>query len=96
MGRVLARPPRHGEVELSGQDVVPALTGMSTVTQWFARPEAQAWLRGQLVESEFARMLDDPALGEMFRAIPLVRLTRRPGFPVSEDEAAEAAGRFSG
>ncbi|MFC5379429.1 beta-glucosidase family protein [Aquipuribacter nitratireducens] len=82
-------------VELEGQTVVPPLSGMSATSQWLEHPQAGDWLRGALGGTEFGRMIDHPVNGEMFRAIPLTRLTRMPGFPVSESDADEAAARFS-
>jgi beta-glucosidase len=41
-------------------------------------------------------MLFDPQHGAMMRAIPLVRLSRFPGSPVSEDDVRQAVARFGG
>ena len=82
-------------VELAGQAIVPPLQAESTAAVWLEHPEAGPWLQGQLGEGEFATLLADPQHGEMMRAIPLQRLSRFPGFPVSEGEVDEAVQRFA-
>ena len=82
-------------VELSGQDVHPPLTVESTVDAWLADPVAGPWLRESLGQGEFATLLFDPESGRMMRAIPLQRLSRFPGFPLSEQQVEEAVGRFA-
>jgi beta-glucosidase len=82
-------------VELTGQDVVPPLTVESTAEAWLADPVAGPWLHESLGEGEFASLLFDPQSGRMMRAIPLQRLSRFPGFPVSEQQIEEAVGRFA-
>ena len=82
-------------VELGGQDVVVPLIAESTAAAWLAHPEAGPWLREALGDGEFAALLFDPGHGEMMRAIPVQRLSRFPGFPVSEVEVDEAVTRFA-
>jgi beta-glucosidase len=82
-------------VELTGQAVLPPLTVESTADAWLADPVAGPWLRESLGEVEFAAMLFDPQSGRMMRAIPLQRLSRFPGFPLSEQQVDEAVGRFA-
>ncbi len=84
-----------GTVELTGQDVRTPLTAEATVDAWLAHPAAGPWLREQLGEGLFTVMLDDPANGQMMRAIPLVRLSRFPGSPVTEPDVEAAARRFA-
>jgi beta-glucosidase len=89
-----SRDVRAGvRVELPGDDLTPALTGGSSVGTWLAHPVVGVRLRERLGADGFADLLDDPTHGEMMRAIPLVRMSRFPGFPVAEDEIeALAAG----
>lgn len=82
-------------IELTGDDLVPALTIESTVEAYLAHPEADAWIRTTIAGTTFEGMFFDPQHGEMIRAIPLVRLSRFPGSPVSETEVEEAVARFS-
>jgi beta-glucosidase len=82
-------------VELTGEKVFPPLTVESTVDAWLADPVAGPWLRESLGGGEFANLLFDPQSGRMMRAIPLQRLSRFPGFPVSEQQVEEAVRRFA-
>ncbi len=82
-------------VELTGQEVFPPLTAESTVDAWLADPVAGPWLRESLGDSEFSALLFDAQSGRMMRAIPLQRLARFPGFPVSEQQVEEAVSRFA-
>lgn len=79
-------------VELPGVDVTEPVGPGSTVAAWLADPQAGPWLRERLAGSGFATLLEDSQHGEMMRAIPLVRLSRFPGFPVAEDDLAGAPG----
>jgi beta-glucosidase len=83
------------EVRLDGDDVTPPLAAHSTADQWFAHSEGGSWLREALGESDFAQLMADPRNGEMLRAVPLVRLTRMPGFPVTEEQVSQAVRRFT-
>ena len=47
-----------------------------------------------LGDSDFARLMADARNGEMLRAVPLVRLTRMPGLPVSEEQVSRAVSRL--
>ncbi|QXG76269.1 glycoside hydrolase family 3 C-terminal domain-containing protein [Modestobacter sp. L9-4] len=82
------------DVELPGDDLTPPLAADSTAEAWLAHPDAGPWLRGQLADAEFGRLLADPRNGQMLRAVPLVRLSRMPGFPLREQEVSPAVGRF--
>lgn len=84
---------RSGTVTLRGQDIAEPLTPESSVDVWLRHPEAGPWLRGQLT-GEFEGMLFDPHNGQMMRAIPLQRLSRFPGFPVTEPDVEAAVARF--
>ncbi|MEU8230635.1 glycoside hydrolase family 3 C-terminal domain-containing protein [Actinoplanes sp. NPDC048967] len=84
-----------GTVTLAGQGYAVPLTAESTVDVWLAHPAAGSWLREQLGTGLFTDMLSDPANGQMMRAIPLVRLSRFPGFPVTEPDVEAAVQRFS-
>lgn len=86
----------EASIELTGDDLVPALTIESTVDAYLAHHDAGTWLRTTIAGSTFEGMFFDPQHGEMMRAIPLVRLSRFPGSPVSETEVEEAVARFSG
>ncbi|MGW4945856.1 glycoside hydrolase family 3 C-terminal domain-containing protein [Actinoplanes sp. NPDC004185] len=84
-----------GTVTLAGQGYAVPLTPESTVDVWLAHPAAGSWLREQLGTGLFTDMLSDPTNGQMMRAIPLVRLSRFPGFPVTEPDVEAAVQRFS-
>ncbi len=83
-----------GTVTLSGQDYQEPLTPESSVDAWLEHPAAGPWLRERLGEGMFTAMLSDPTNGQMMRAIPLVRLSRFPGFPVTEPDVDTAVQRF--
>jgi beta-glucosidase len=84
-----------GTVTLAGQGYAVPLSAESTVDVWLAHPAAGSWLREQLGTGLFTDMLSDPTNGQMMRAIPLVRLSRFPGFPVTEPDVEAAVQRFS-
>ncbi|WP_432494400.1 glycoside hydrolase family 3 C-terminal domain-containing protein [Kineococcus auxinigenes] len=73
-------------IPLDGDDVRLPLTAQSPVDAWLAHPAAGPAVREALGEGQWTAMLDDPQHGQMMRAIPLVRLTRFPGFPIAEDD----------
>ncbi|WP_067498421.1 glycoside hydrolase family 3 C-terminal domain-containing protein [Actinoplanes sp. TFC3] len=81
-------------ITLAGDDLVVPLTADSTAEAWLAHPAAGAWLKDQL-KGPFHDMLFDPRNGQMMRAIPLVRLSRFPGFPVGESQVADAVARYA-
>ncbi|MGW0664295.1 glycoside hydrolase family 3 C-terminal domain-containing protein [Streptodolium elevatio] len=85
----------EGTVELSGDAFAVPLQADSTAEQWFAHPTAGPWLREAVGTEGFAAMLFDPESGQMIRAIPLSRLARFPGFPVSEQQIDEAVRKFA-
>jgi beta-glucosidase len=80
---------------LTGEGYLVPLAADATVDMWLDHPAAGPWLREQLGEGMFTDMLNDPANGQMMRAIPLVRLSRFPGFPVTEPDVDAAVQRFS-
>ncbi|UQU63059.1 glycoside hydrolase family 3 C-terminal domain-containing protein [Couchioplanes caeruleus] len=82
-------------VELTGDDITTPLTPSSTVDEWLAHPAGGPWLREGIADSMFHGMLFDPQHGQMMRAIPLQRLSRFPGSPVTEQQVDEAVARFS-
>lgn len=82
-------------VELPGDDLTPPLTAESTAEVWFAHPQGGPWLREALNGNDFEKVLADPRNGQMMRAIPLVRLSRMPGFPVGEERVREAVTRYA-
>ncbi|AGZ40534.1 glycoside hydrolase family 3 C-terminal domain-containing protein [Actinoplanes friuliensis] len=85
----------EGTVELSGDGYLAPLAPESSVDVWLEHPAAGPWLREQLGEGMFTAMLSDPTNGQMMRAIPLQRLSRFPGFPVTEPDVDAAVQRFS-
>ncbi|PVU81521.1 glycosyl hydrolase (plasmid) [Cellulomonas sp. WB94] len=80
-------------IELPGDDLTPALAPDSTASAWLDHPTAGPRLLAQLQAASggVADMLFDPQNGAMIRAIPLVRLSRFPGFPVREEDIADLA-----
>ena len=86
----------EGAVELTGEDLMPPLALDSTVDQFLSHPGAVEWVRAVIAGSMFEGMLFDPQHGAMMRAIPLIRLSRFPGSPVSEQQVTDAVARFGG
>lgn len=84
----------HAEVSvvLSGEEVSPRLGVDATFEEWISRPRLREWVIEAIAGNSFEEQLFDPVNGRMMRAIPVVRLTRFPGFPFSEEEAEEALG----
>jgi len=81
-------------VELGGEDLLPPLAPDSPASAWLDHPMAGPRLRpliGIGRPGDMSAMLDDPQHGQMMRAIPLVRLTRFPGFPTREDDLPRLA-----
>jgi beta-glucosidase len=85
-----------GEVVLAGEALTPPVAIDSTVEQLLAHPGAAEWVRRVIAGHPFEAMLFDPQHGAMMRAIPLVRLSRFPGSPVTEQDVADAVARFGG
>ena len=90
-------------VDLTGEDLLPPLAPDSPASAWLSHPVAGPQLRARIGTGgpgDMSVMLDDPQHGQMMRAIPLVRLTRFPAFPVAEEElprlAAEADAAVRG
>ncbi|NAZ86649.1 glycoside hydrolase family 3 C-terminal domain-containing protein [Kineococcus indalonis] len=77
---------QRASITLEGDDVVLPLTGDSDAEAWLRHPVAGPLVREALGEGQWRDMLADPQHGQMMRAIPLVRLTRFPGFPIGEDD----------
>ena len=92
-GGATDEPP--GSVDLAGDEIPVSLTAESTADAWLAHPDAGPWLRESLGDSVFAGLLFDPRNGPMMRAIPLLRLSRMPGFPVTEEQVAQAVDRHA-
>ncbi|MFM9372958.1 glycoside hydrolase family 3 C-terminal domain-containing protein [Streptomyces sp. Da 82-17] len=82
-------------VELTGDAPAAPLHAHSTAEQWLAHPEAGPWLRTALGTEGFAALLDDPRNGPMMRAIPLSRLARFPGFPLTHEQVTEAVETYA-
>ncbi|MHC0432970.1 beta-glucosidase family protein [Streptomyces sp. O3] len=82
-------------VELSGDGFTVPLTADASAERWLAHPTAGAWLREALGTAGFGAMLTDPRNGPMMRAIPLSRLARFPGFPVGEEQIAQAVRKYA-
>ncbi len=80
-------------VQVTGEDLTPAVAVDAEISTWLDHPVAGPALRSVLGRSGggFLGMLDDPGHGAMFRAIPLVRMARFPGFPATEAELQEIA-----
>ncbi|PRY17215.1 glycoside hydrolase family 3 C-terminal domain-containing protein [Kineococcus rhizosphaerae] len=73
-------------ITLPGDGVVTPLALDSELETWLAHPGVGASLRATLSGTSWEGMLFDPHNGAMMRAIPLLRLTRFPGFPIAEAE----------
>jgi beta-glucosidase len=85
----------RAEISLPGDELTAPLRAEATADAWLAHPAAGPWLRQSLGDGEFARLMFDPHNGQMLRAIPVQRLARMPGFPVTEDQVLQAVSRFS-
>jgi beta-glucosidase len=84
-----------GTVTLAGDDHRAPLAAEATAEVWLGHPAAGPWLRERLGTGVFADLLSDPAHGQMMRNIPLQRLARFPGCPVTESDVDAAAIRFN-
>ncbi|WP_250445738.1 glycoside hydrolase family 3 C-terminal domain-containing protein [Actinotalea sp. C106] len=82
-------------IELPGDRTAPPLDLLSPIGTWLDHPEVGPRLREHL-GGPFEAMLDDPAHGEMMRAIPAVRMSRFPGFPLDEAELEGWAAQTRG
>ncbi|EXG82787.1 glycoside hydrolase family 3 C-terminal domain-containing protein [Cryptosporangium arvum] len=82
-------------VELKGDAITPPVTTESTVDAWLAHPSGGEWLRGALGDHGFGALLFDERNGQMLRAIPLQRLSRFPGFPITEADVEAAVTRLN-
>ena len=82
-------------VQVDGEDLTPPVAVDAEISTWLDHPVAGPALRSVLGRSGggFLGMLDDPGHGAMFRAIPLVRMARFPGFPATEAELEGIADR---
>ncbi|MBO1753098.1 glycoside hydrolase family 3 C-terminal domain-containing protein [Actinotalea sp. BY-33] len=83
-------------IELPGDRTAPALDLLSPVGTWLDHPEVGPRLREHLGTGPFEAMLDDPTHGEMMRAIPVIRMSRFPGFPLDEAELEGWAAQVRG
>ncbi len=84
----------RAQIDLAGDDLSVALQVDSTVQAWLDHPQAGPWLREVLGDNEFVPLFSDPVNGAMMRAIPLQRIARFPGFPVTENDLDAAVARF--
>ncbi|WP_380174684.1 glycoside hydrolase family 3 C-terminal domain-containing protein [Kineococcus sp. DHX-1] len=73
-------------VQLPGDGVTVPLQLDSELEVWLQHPDAATAVRERIDGTPWAGMLFDPQHGAMMRAIPLLRLTRFPGFPIAETE----------
>ncbi len=84
-------------LELTGEDLVPPLTADSEASAWLDHPVAGPHLRSVIgtggADDISPMLLDESQHGVMIRAIPLLRLSRFPDFPIAEDELAGLAGQ---
>ncbi len=79
---VARRPPRHdGDAARRRGDRAPA--ARLRARGLAAAPGRGAAVRERIDGTPWAGMLFDPQHGAMMRAIPLLRLTRFPGFPIA-------------
>lgn len=82
-------------VTLPGEDVTAPLAVDSEAEDWLAHPVGGPRVRELLGTGQWTEMLDDPQNGQMMRAIPLVRLTRFPGFPIAEADLPKLLEEFN-
>ncbi len=75
-------------VRLSGEGLAAPLSIESTAGAWLDHPVGGAWLREALAGSDFSAILFDEQNGHMMQAIPLQRLARFPGSPLTEGQIA--------
>lgn len=83
-------------ITLPGDDVAVPLAVDSEAEDFLAHPVGGPRVRALLGEGQWTEMLDDPHNGQMMRAIPLVRLTRFPGFPIAETDLPALVEEFNG
>ncbi|MGB8946371.1 MAG: glycoside hydrolase family 3 C-terminal domain-containing protein [Streptomyces sp.] len=83
-------------IGLTGDDLALPLRSDSSAEEWLSHADAGPWLRAAIGDEGFGAIMADPHNGQMIRAIPLQRLSRFPGFPLSEDQIDEAVARFAG
>ncbi|MEU6458969.1 glycoside hydrolase family 3 C-terminal domain-containing protein [Streptomyces sp. NPDC047065] len=83
-------------VALTGDDTALPLRSDSPAEDWLSHRDAGPWLREAVGDQGFGAILFDPHNGQMIRAIPLRRLSRFPGFPLSEEQIEEGVARFAG
>lgn len=87
--------PLVESITLAGETVTAPLEPLASADVWLAHPQAGSWLKDAMTGHPFETLLFDPINGEMMRAMPLQRLSRFPGFPVSETDVNEAVQRFA-
>lgn len=83
-------------IGLTGDNLVLPLRSDSSAEEWLSHADAGPWLRAAIGDEGFGAIIADPHNGQMIRAIPLQRLSRFPGFPLSEEQIDEAVARFAG
>jgi len=79
------------DLALAGEDVTPPLSLDSTTDAWLVHRVTGPRLLDALRDDPLTPMLMHEQNGQMMRAIPMVRMSRFPGFPVREDELARWA-----
>ncbi|WP_432512545.1 glycoside hydrolase family 3 C-terminal domain-containing protein [Kineococcus sp. SYSU DK001] len=73
-------------VEVPGDGVRTPVRADSDLATWLAHPAAGPVLLQALAGTPWHDLVFDAHNGEMMRAIPLLRLTRFPGFPLAESD----------
>ncbi|MGE6736789.1 glycoside hydrolase family 3 C-terminal domain-containing protein, partial [Streptomyces sp. NPDC059900] len=82
-------------IALTGDNQALPLRSDSSAEAWLSHTEAGPWLRAAIGDEGFGAIMADPHNGQMIRAIPLQRLSRFPGFPLSEEQIDAAVTRFA-
>lgn len=80
-------------VSLTGEDISGMLTPASDVGEWLDHPVLGPKLREALGGGPLSGLFADPQHAMMVRSIPVERLSRFPGFPVSEAALHEWAAQ---
>jgi beta-glucosidase len=73
-------------ITLQGHGVVTPLALDSELEEFLAHPAAGEKIRQVIDGTMWSDMVFDEHNGQMMRAIPLLRLSRFPGFPIAESE----------
>ena len=81
-------------IELSGENVVPDLAPDSSAAAWLSHPVAGPRVRASIGTGgpgDISASLVDPEMGKLMGAMPMLRLTRFPGFPIAEEDLQRMA-----